>query len=241
MDFYKSSLYIYKLDFPMRGKYLSTIENYTKRLSKDFSYINKEFSKLLKKSKKEEMEEEEKKKYLLMLKLIEEKRQKKIQSEINRQKRIEMNKKITKSISNNNMLLNLMSKSKIFIKYLNYQKQSRNNNNLEKNNSTLKTYRSGGSYTFMTELTKNNIPLTKRKNIKNIIKNTKHKVPRFNFDSHLTLKQKIISKKNITTRKKNFSMNDLIRPKTVKIPRLKKPKIKLLISNDNKIKPFFVK
>jgi hypothetical protein len=52
---------------------------------------------------------------------------------------------------------------------------------------------------------------------------------------------KIISKKNITTRKKNFSMNDLIRPKTVKIPRLKKPKIKILISNDNKIKPFFVK
>ena len=250
MDFYKSSLYIYKFEFPMRSKYLSTIENYKKRLNKGFSFINNEFSKLLKKSKEEEIVEENKKKYLLMLKLLEEKKQKKIQSEINRQKRIELNKKIIKSVSNNNMLLNIMSKSKIFIKYLDYQKQSRNNNNLPRDNSTnknnnsiLKTQKTCGLYTFMTELPNNNISFSKNisKKAKN---NIKQKVPKFNYNSKLTLrkiKEKILKKKSMTTRKKHFSVGDLLGPKTVKIPRFKKPKINLFISNDNKIKSFFIK
>ena len=250
MDFYKSPLYIYKLEFPMRKKYLSTIGNYTKKLNKGFSFINNEFSKLLKKSKVEEIEEEKKKKYLLMLKILEEKKQKKVQSEINRQKRIELNKKMTKSVSNNKMLLDIMSKSKQFIKYLNHQKQSRNNdleiaknNSVKSNKSTLKSHKCG-LYTFMTELPNNNFSLNKSKKTKNIIKSMRQKVPKFNYNSYLTLKkikEKILNKKSMTMRKKNFSVNDLLGPRTHKIPKFKKPSINLFISNDNKIRPFYIK
>ena len=254
MDFYKSSLYIYKFDFPMRKKYLSTIGNYAKKLNKGFSFINDEFSKLLKKNKVEEIEEEKKKKYLLMLKLLQEKKQKKVQSEINRQKRIELNKKMTKSVSNNKMLLDIMSKSKQFIKYLNHQKQSRNNDmeisknsSVSKNNKSILKSQKSGLYTFMTELPRNNISFNKDKKTKNIIiKSMRQKVPKFNYNSYLTLKkikEKILNKKNMTMRKKNFSVNDLLGPRTHKIPKFKKPNINLnlFISNDNKIRPFYIK
>ena len=87
MDFYKSSLYIYNLNFPMRKEYLSNIGNYNKRLNTGFSFINNEFNILLRKSKKEEFIEEKKKKKLLMIKLLEEKKQKRIRAKINKQKK----------------------------------------------------------------------------------------------------------------------------------------------------------
>ena len=167
MDFYNSSLYIYKFKFPIRSNYLSEIESYAKKINKKYIIINREFAKFLKKTDYEKKLEEKKKKYLLMLKLIEEKRKKEIQSKINREKQFQANKKIAKSISNNNMLLNIMSQSKIFVKYLNNLKQSRNNkiavkyNSVNKdnnNNSNLVlTNKKVTSYTFMTEVPDINI------------------------------------------------------------------------------------
>ena len=250
MDFYKSSLYIHKLKFPIRDQYLSTIGNYTQRLNKGFCFINNEFSILLKKSKIQEIREEEKKKYLYILKLIEEKKQKKIKSEINRQKRIQLNKKITKSISNNTMLLNIMSNSKQFIKYLNHQKQSRNNNNiysknniLEKNNHSLTKMAKSHSNTFMTEIPRFNFVSNKNKKNKiNNIKYLKHKIPKFNYNSDLILKkikEKIINQKYKSMRNKNFSANNMLDSKTVKIPRFNKLKRNLKIYINNAIKPIY--
>ena len=253
MDFYKSSSYIYKYNFPMRSKYLSSIGNYIKRLNKGFSFINNEFSILLKKNEVEKIEEEKKKQYQLMLKLLEEKKQRKINSEINRQKRIEMNKKITKSISNNNMLLNIMSNSKQFIKYLKDQKQSRNNNflvmktdSVKNNNLILKTQKNSSSSTFITEIQKFNLKnFSFNKNRKNTIKILKQKIPKFKLNSYLTLrkvKEKIMKpQKNKTMRSKNFSANNILEPKTVMIPRFINPKIKINFAINNKIRPNFIK
>ena len=126
MDFYKSHLYISNIKFPMRNKYTFIVGNLTSRIKRGSNLINKEFRILLKKDKVEQYLENKRNKYLLMVKHLEEIKQKKIQSEINKQKRIKIRKKITKSISNNNMLLNIMSQDKQFQKYLESQKQSRN-------------------------------------------------------------------------------------------------------------------
>ena len=96
-----------------------------------------------------------------MKKLLEEKKQKKIKYEINKHKKIEMNKQITKSVSNNSMLLDIMTNCKPFIKYLNLRKKSRNNNFFFENNFStknsnsnlmIKTQKHKGRNTFMTEL-----------------------------------------------------------------------------------------
>ena len=145
MDFYNSSLYIYKFKFPIKTNYLSEIESYAKKINKKYIIINREFAKFLKKTDYE--------------KKLEEKKKKEIQSQINREKQFQANKKITKSISNNNMLLNIMSQSKIFVKYLNNLKQSRNNkiavkyssinkDNNNNSNSVLKN-KKVASYTFI--------------------------------------------------------------------------------------------
>lgn len=243
MDFYKSSLYIYKFKFPMRKEYISTIGDYKKKLNQGLSFINNEFSKLLKKSKEQEIEDERKKKYILLLKLLEEKKQKKIKSEINKKKQIEKMKKITKSISNNNMLLNQMSCSKLFIKYLNSKKQiqSRNNNISYKNStgdkydiSVLKT-QNNKVRTFMTEIPKFNF--SRNKNNKNNSVTSKSRILKFKNNSNLkNLKEKFLNIRNKTMRTKNFSANNVLITKTVMIPKYVKPKIMIQIPNNKTIK-----
>ena len=246
MDFYKSSFYINKFKFPMRDKYLSTIESYRKKIKKEYVIINKDFAKLLKKNKVEEQLEEKKKKYLLMLKLIEDKKKKDIQSKINKQKQFEVNKMITKSISNNNMLLNIMSQSKIFSKYLNNLKESRNNIYTIKNNSVIKNNNTNNSAlknkisfssTFMTDVPDINNKCIKNK--KEIIKAFKNKILKYNSYSNLTLSRKNILKeknnnqnrRNMKTTLKNFSANNLFTSKVL-ISRFKKSKLKVQIPND---------
>ena len=246
MDFYNSSFYINKFNFPMRDKYLSTIKNYRQKIKKDYVIINKDFAILLKKNKLEKLMEEKKKQYLLMLKLIEDKKKKEIQSQINRQKQFEINKMITKSVSNNNMLINIMSQSKIFSKYLNNLKESRNNIYSIKNNSVIKNNNTNNSAlknkisfssTFMTDVPDINNNYFKNK--KDIIKAFKSKILKFNSHSNLTLSRKNILKeknknqnrRNMKTALKNFSANDLFTSKMI-ISRFKKPKLKVQIPND---------
>ena len=246
MDFYKSSSYIYTLKFPLRKKYISTSENYTKRVNKGFNFIIDELSQLLKKNEIEKEQETKRKKRLLILKLLEEKKQKQIKSNINRQKRIELKKKITKSVSNNNMLLNIMSHCTKFIKYLNHQKNSRNNNNLLKNNYTSKNNNSTfkkdkneiiRAYSFKTEVT--NINKSSNKNKKDI---NKIKILKLHTKSNLMLKIKNMKttdfnyKKNVTFANKNLSSNYIFKlNKKIMIPRIKKSKINIPNSNINKL------
>jgi len=237
MDFYKSSLYIYNLNFPMRKEYLSNIGNYNKRLNTGFSFINNEFNILLRKSKKEEFIEEKKQKKLLMIKLLEEKKQKRIRAKINKQKKMEMNKRITKSISNNKMLLNIMSNCKPFIKYLIRKQKYRNNNcfsesnfsaNNRKSNLIIKPHKSKVSYTFMTELSNNNFSPKKRENKKISHRTQNYQIRKFNSISDLRhFEFNGLNKKNKTMRiNNNFSDNYLIGKKKSKITNLKN-KIKL--------------
>ena len=253
MDFYKSSLYIYNLKFPMRNEYLSQIGDYKKRLNSGFSFINSEFNILLKKNRVEEFLEEQKKKKILMKKLLEEKKQKKIKYEINKHKKIEMNKQITKSVSNNSMLLDIMTNCKPFIKYLNLRKKSRNNNFFSENNFStknsnsnlmIKTQKNKGRNTFMTELSNINFSFNLTKTGKNNNKTQKYKIRKFKSDSVLKLKQfefNGFNKKRNTMKKKNFSDNNLLVGKLVKHHKFRKPKINLKILNDIRIKKYFFK
>ena len=153
---------------------------------------------------------------------------------------------ITKSISNNNMLLNIMSQSKIFSKYLNNLKESRNNIYTIKNNSVIKNNNTNNSAlknkisfssTFMTDVPDINNKFIKNK--KEIIKAFKNKILKYNSYSNLTLSRKNILKeknnnqnrRNMKTTLKNFSANNLFTSKVL-ITRFKKSKLKVQIPND---------
>ena len=233
----------------MRNKYTFIVGNLTSRIKRGSNLINKEFRILLKKDKVEQYLENKRNKYLLMVKHLEEIKQKKIQSEINKQKRIKIRKKITKSISNNNMLLNIMSQDKQFQKYLESQKQSRNNNFSTKNvsekpttnSSSIRTKKSNSNL-FMTEVTKFNNTLIKNK--KNLFKNFRNKV----FKSNLNIKsinKENPKKKDLKKKLYSFSANNLFTSKRSlsynKEKVTKKRRVNFSLWNSNEIRSNFFK
>ena len=233
----------------MRNKYTFIVGNLTSIIKRGSNLINKEFRILLKKDKVEQYLENKRNKYLLMVKHLEEIKQKKIQSEINKQKRIKIRKKITKSISNNNMLLNIMSQDKQFQKYLESQKQSRNNNFSTKNvsekpttnSSSIRTKKSNSNL-FMTEVTKFNNTLIKNK--KNLFKNFRNKV----FKSNLNMKsinKENPKKKDLKMKLYSFSANNLFTSKRSlsynKEKVTKKRRVNFSLWNSNEIRSNFFK
>ena len=233
----------------MRNKYTFIVGNLTSRIKRGSNLINKEFRILLKKDKVEQYLENKRNKYLLMVKHLEEIKQKKIQSEINKQKRIKIRKKITKSISNNNMLLNIMSQDKQFQKYLESQKQSRNNNFSTKNvsekpttnSSSIRTKKSNSNL-FMTEVTKFNNTLIKNK--KSLFKNFRNKV----FKSNLNIKsinKENPKKKDLKMKLYSFSANNLFTSKRSlsynKEKVTKKRRVNFSLWNSNEIRSNFFK
>lgn len=233
----------------MRNKYTFIVGNLTSRIKRGANLINKEFHILFKKDKIQQYLENKRKKYFLMIKHLEEIKQKKIQSEINKQKRIKIRKKITKSISNNNMLLNIMTQDKQFQKYLDSQKQSRNNNFSIKNfsekpttnSSSIKTKKSNSNL-FMTEVPKFNNTLIKTK--KNILKIFRNKI----FKSNLNLKSinnEKPQKKNLIMKLNCFSANNLFNSKRSlsynKEKVTKKRRVYFNVWNSNKIRSNLIK
>ena len=242
MDFYKGHLYFSYNKFPMRNKYTTIVGNFTNRLRRGCKLINKEFNVLLKKNMVEEYLENKRNKYFQMLKHLALMKHKKVQSEINKQNRLKLKARIRKSVSNNNMLLNVMSQSKQFQKYLESQKKSRNNNYLMKNSSekknntsSSKTKRSS-SYLFMTEVPIFNSGLLIKKKNLNLIKALKDRV----FKNSLNIKNK--NKKNLSnedsTKFKSVSVKNIFNTKELS-KNLTKRKINIHLLKTNGIKSIF--
>ena len=162
MDLYKDHEYFSTNKFPMRNKYTTIAGNFTYRIKRGYNLLNKEFHILLKKNNVEEYLENKKMKNFKLLRHIAVMKQKKEESEIRRQKRLKLKAKLRKSVSNNNMLLNIMSNDKQFHNYLESQKKYRINNfssrnySDRRNNSSLlinnKNSNKNRSYLFMTEI-----------------------------------------------------------------------------------------
>ena len=242
MDFYKGHLYISYNKFPMRNKYTTIVGNFTNRVRKGCKLINKEFHVLLKKNMVEEYMENKRNKYFQMLKHLAIMKQKKVQSEINKQNRLKLKARIRKSVSNNNMLLNVMSQSKQFQKYLESQRKSRNNNFLMKNSSEKKNNTSSSktkkssSYLFMTEIPISNSALIMKKKNLNIIKALKDRV----FKNPLNIINK--NKKNLinedSTKFKSISARNIFNIKELS-NNFTKRKINIHLFKTNGIKSIF--
>ena len=175
-------------------------------------------------------------------------KQKKEEEEIKRQKRLKLKAKLRKSVSNNNMLLNIMSNDKQFHNYLESQRKYRINNfssrnySDRRNNSSLlinnKNCNKNRSYLFMTEIQGLNFNNAFIKNKTNSIKLLKNKV----FKSSLNIKSRNIknqNKKNISIKLNNFSASNIINTK--KMSEFVKKRIKNIhVWNTNNIKSYLI-
>ena len=253
MDFYKGHVYFSNDKFPMRNKYTTITGNFTERIKIGYNLINKEFHILLKKNMVEEYLENKKMRHFQMLRHIAIMKQKKVESEINRQKKLKIKAQIRKSVSNNNMLLNVMSQDKQFHNYLESQKQSRNNNLSMNNNSDRKNNNSSSllinkkinkksSYLFMTEIPNLNFNNPFIQNKKNLIKSLKNKI----FKNSLNIKSRNIKNPNKKIAKikiKSFSLNNILKANKLS-ENIKKRKVNIHnihVWNTNEIKSYFIK
>ena len=220
MEDLKVYKYLAQKKFPIRDNYITFRYNFNKNVKQKFSFLNSHFSILLKKDKKEEVESEIAKRYNLMVKAMEEQKKKEIKLEIKKKVKIFLDKQKLKSVANNKMLLDLMTKDKQFINYI-YMKQSKNKaiknsksyNSLNlKGKATLKEKRNFSS-PFITEIKSNN----KCSSIKNIYKINNDELK--NKDIFNTIKNinNILSHKNKNYKKKIFIFNDNDDAKIIKI------------------------
>ena len=254
MDFYKGHVYFSNNKFPMRNKYTTILGNFTNRIKRGYNLINKEFHILLRKNMVEEYLENRKMKHFQMLRHIALTKQKKVESQIKRQKRLKLKAKIRKSVSNNNMLLNIMSQDKQFHTYLESQKKSRNNNHSVKNYSDKRNNSSSlimnknknknksRSYLFMTEIPNLNFNNAFIQNKTNLIKSIKNKVFKssLNIDSR---KIKNLNNKIPSIKINSFSTSNILNTKKM-LAHTKKRKINIRnihIWNTNEIKSKFIK
>ena len=249
MDLYKDHEYFSTNKFPMRNKYTTIAGNFTYRIKRGYNLLNKEFHILLKKNSVEEYLENKKMKNFKLLRHIAVMKQKKEEEEIKRQKRLKLKAKLRKSVSNNNMLLNIMSNDKQFHNYLESQKKYRINNfssrnySDRRNNSSLlinnKNSNKNRSYLFMTEIQGLNFNNAFIKNKTNSIKLLKNKV----FKSSLNIKSRNIknqNKKNSSIKLNNLSASNIINTK--KMSEFVKKRIKNIhVWNTNNIKSYLIK
>ena len=187
-----SNLHIYNLfsenNFPIRDKYISFKGSFNKNVKSKISFLNNHFNILLKKNKKEQEIFDTIQQYNLLIKSIEEKKEKKIRSDINKKLRMLFNHQKLKSVSNNKMLLDLMANNTKFINYLNTQKIQR------KINSANLKIKKNCSSPFITEI----------RNINNKENNTTNlnKQQSINLTNTIDYKQK---RENKNKRKDLFS------------------------------------
>ena len=237
MEDLKVYKYLAQKKFPIRDNYITFRYNFNKNVKQKFSFLNSHFSILLKKDKKEEVESEIAKRYNLMVKAMEEQKKKEIKLEIKKKVKIFLDKQKLKSVANNKMLLDLMTKDKQFINYI-YMKQSKNKaiknsksyNSLNlKGKATLKEKRNFSS-PFITEIKSNN----KCSSIKNIYKINNDELKNkniFNNIKNIKLKKLGIIKSNTCSDfkyiNKNKNINNIIFHKN------KNYKKKIFIFNDN--------
>jgi len=176
--------YLAQKKFPIRDNYITFRGNFNKNVKQKFSFLNSHFSILLKKDKKEEIESEISKRYNLMIKAKEEQKKKEIKLEIKKKVKIFLDKQKLKSVANNKMLLDLMTKEKQFINYI-YKKQSKNKK--IKNSKSYNTLSLKGKATLNEKRNFSSPFITEIKSINNYLsaKNI-HKVNNNKFKNRLT-------------------------------------------------------
>ena len=228
MEKYYIYHFISEQKFPIREKYLSFTGNFNKNMNKRILFLSNHFNILLKKSKREQEICEIIKNYNLMLKSIEDNERKKIKKYItNKIQKLLYHQKI-KSVSNNNMILDLMTKNTNFINYLKAQKKKRNPNKNEKSPMSLdssnsisfkKKISSSISSPFLTEIkSKNNklINLKKEKH-NNLLNAINHKQKKNFYNNNyfsIRLKKSVLKKGNADKNYNSLSIRSIDEKRT---------------------------
>jgi hypothetical protein len=208
--------YLEQKKFPIRDNYITFRYDFNKNVKQKFSFLNSHFSILLKKDKKEEIESEIAKRYSLMVKAMKEQKKKEIKLEIKKKVKIFLDKQKLKSVANNKMILDLMTKEKQFINYI-YMKQSKNkviknsksSNSLNlKGKTNLKEKRNFSS-PFITEIKSINncSPIKKICKSNNIKIKNKHT---FNTNKNIKLRKLLINKSNTCSDFKYINKNNIV-------------------------------
>ena len=228
--------YLEQKKFPIRDNYITFRYDFNKNVKQKFSFLNSHFSLLLKKDKKEEIESEIAKRYNLIIKAMKEQKKKEIKLEIKKKVKIFLDKQKLKSVANNKMILDLMTKEKLFINYI-YNKQSKNKtiknsksyNSLSLKGKTALNKKRNFSSPFITEIksinkfssvksiNKKNNDEFKIKNIFKIIKNIKlrklginksNTCSDFKYINKYKNENNILNQKNKNYKKNIFIFND---------------------------------